>query len=109
MKKLIFVGILGLFVLGSCNNSTVTHTHDEHDHAAEGHNHEAEEQPATSYHCSPVFYILCAGYADSELQLGSDVHLPLLVPDSHHPRLAFHRPFTRRLLSSSSFFMPYYN
>ena len=26
MKKLIFVGILGLFVLGSCNNSTV-HTH----------------------------------------------------------------------------------
>ena len=26
MKKLIFVGILGLFVLGSCNNSTVTHT-----------------------------------------------------------------------------------
>ena len=42
MKKLIFVGILGLFVLGSCNNSTVTHTHDEHDHAAEGHNHEAE-------------------------------------------------------------------
>ena len=42
MKKLIFVGILGLFVLGSCNNSTVTHTHDEHDHAAEGHNYEAE-------------------------------------------------------------------
>ena len=42
MKKLIFVGILGLFVLGSCNNSTVTHTHDEHDHAAEEHNHEAE-------------------------------------------------------------------
>ena len=32
MKKLIFVGILGLFVLGSCNNSTVTHTHDEHTH-----------------------------------------------------------------------------
>ena len=28
MKKLIFVGILGLFVLGSCNNSTVTHTHE---------------------------------------------------------------------------------
>ena len=41
MKKLIFVGILGLFVLGSCNNSTVTHTHNEHDHATEGHNHEA--------------------------------------------------------------------
>lgn len=42
MKKFIFVGILGLFVLGSCNNSTVTHTHNEHDHATEGHNHEAE-------------------------------------------------------------------
>ena len=42
MKKLIFVGILSLFVLGSCNNSTVTHTHNEHVHAAEGHNHEAE-------------------------------------------------------------------
>lgn len=42
MKKLIFVGILGLFMLGSCHNSTVTHTHNEHDHATEGHNHEAE-------------------------------------------------------------------
>lgn len=40
MKKLFFVGVLGLFVLGSCNNSTVTHN--KHDHATEGHNHEAE-------------------------------------------------------------------
>lgn len=51
MKKLIFIGVLGLFVLGSCNNkktqsheghdhSTVAHNHDDHDH--EGHNHETE-------------------------------------------------------------------
>lgn len=52
MKKLIFMGILGLFVLGSCNNknaqnheghdhSTVAHKHDGHDH--EGHNHEGHD------------------------------------------------------------------
>ena len=46
MKKLIFMGILGLFALGACNNkntqgheghghSTVTHNNDEHDHEAE--------------------------------------------------------------------------
>lgn len=51
MKKLIFIGVLGLFVLGSCNNkktqsheghdhSTVAHNHADHDH--EGHNHETE-------------------------------------------------------------------
>ena len=28
MKKFIFIGVLGLFVLGACN-STVTHTHNE--------------------------------------------------------------------------------
>ena len=55
MKKLIFIGVVGLFVLGSCNSKntgheghdheTVTHNHDEHeghDHEAEGHDHEAE-------------------------------------------------------------------
>ena len=55
MKKLIFIGVMGLFVLGSCNSKntgheghdheTVTHNHDEHeghDHEAEGHDHEAE-------------------------------------------------------------------
>ena len=53
MKKLIFMGILGLFALGACNNkntqgheghghNTVTHNNDEHDHEAEGHDHEAE-------------------------------------------------------------------
>ena len=53
MKKLIFIGVMGLFVLGSCNSKntgheghdheTVTHNHDEHeghDHEAEGHDHE---------------------------------------------------------------------
>ena len=48
MKKLIFIGVIGLFVLGSCNSKntgheghdheTVTHNHDEH----EGHDHEAK-------------------------------------------------------------------
>ena len=48
MKKLIFIGVIGLFVLGSCNSKntgheghdheTVTHNHDEH----EGHDHEVE-------------------------------------------------------------------
>ena len=57
MKKLIFIGVIGLFVLGSCNSKntgheghdheTVTHNHDEHeghDHEHEGHNHEHEKQ-----------------------------------------------------------------
>lgn len=57
MKKFIFIGALGLFVLGSCNNknaqsheghdhSTVTHNHDEHNHDKhnhEGHNHEGHD------------------------------------------------------------------
>lgn len=55
MKKLIFIGVLGLFALGSCNSKktgheghdheTVTHNHDEHEgheHETEGHDHEAE-------------------------------------------------------------------
>ena len=66
MKKLIFMGVLGLFLLGSCNSKSEhdheghshetekahnhdheghDHEHEEHDHANEnheGHNHEAE-------------------------------------------------------------------
>lgn len=55
MKKLIFIGVLGLFVLGSCNkktqsheghdHNTVAHNHADHEHEGhnhEGHNHEAE-------------------------------------------------------------------
>ncbi len=38
MKKFIFMGILGLFVLGSCQQNKSAHSHDH-----EGHNHETEE------------------------------------------------------------------
>ena len=52
MKKVIFMGVLGLFLLGSCNSKsgdsheghnheTEEHNHDGHDH--EGHDHEHEE------------------------------------------------------------------
>ncbi len=55
MKKVIFMGVLGLFLLGSCNSKsgdsheghnheTEEHNHDGHDHEHEGHNHEHEEQ-----------------------------------------------------------------
>ena len=48
MKKLIFMGILGLFLLGSCNGKShkehegEAHGMEIHDHAREGHDHEAE-------------------------------------------------------------------
>lgn len=53
MKKLIFMGVLGLFILGSCNSkkeqsheghdhATEKAGHEGHDHEAEGHDHEAE-------------------------------------------------------------------
>lgn len=38
MKKLIFIGVLGLFILSSCNNKS-GHNHDGHDHATEAHSH----------------------------------------------------------------------
>lgn len=38
MRKLIFIGILGLFTLGSCNNKG----HEGHDHESTAHNHETE-------------------------------------------------------------------
>ncbi len=55
MKKVIFMGVLGLFLLGSCNSKsgnsheghnheTEEHNHDGHDHEHEGHNHEHEKQ-----------------------------------------------------------------
>ena len=40
MKKLIFMGILGLFALGACNNKN-TQGHEGHGHEAEG---EAKER-----------------------------------------------------------------
>lgn len=53
MKKVVFMGVLGLFLLGSCNSKsgdshaghnheTEEHNHDGHDHEHEEHNHEAE-------------------------------------------------------------------
>ena len=48
MKKLIFFGVLGLFILASCN-STVTHTYNEHDHEAEGHNHATEDHDHSAH------------------------------------------------------------
>lgn len=50
MKKYIFMGVVGLFLLGSCssksgeghNHETEKHDHNEHDHGHEGHNHEHE-------------------------------------------------------------------
>lgn len=45
MKKLIFIGILGLFALGSCNSKGHEgHDHETttHKHETEGHDHEAE-------------------------------------------------------------------
>ncbi|NCC09386.1 MAG: efflux RND transporter periplasmic adaptor subunit [Bacteroidia bacterium] len=45
MKKLIFMGCLGLFFLGSCNNQRHTHAeHEGHEHADhEGHDHEGHD------------------------------------------------------------------
>ena len=42
MKKIFFMGVMGMFLLGSCNNHS-GHNHDGHDHAKEGHNHAAED------------------------------------------------------------------
>ena len=67
MKKLIFMGILGLFILGSCNSKSGgnheghdhgteahDHEHEGHDHEHEGHDHEGDEhsrssEPATGH------------------------------------------------------------
>ena len=41
MKKIFFMGVMGMFLLGSCNNHS-GHNHDGHDHEHEGHNHATE-------------------------------------------------------------------
>lgn len=41
MKKLIFMGVLGLLILSSCNNKK-EHDHEGHDHGTEIHDHEYE-------------------------------------------------------------------
>ena len=40
MKKFIFMGVMGMFILGSCSSNS-GHSHEGHDH--EGHNHATEE------------------------------------------------------------------
>ena len=40
MKKIFFMGVMGMFLLGSCSSHS-GHNHEEHDH--EGHNHATEE------------------------------------------------------------------
>ncbi len=45
MKKLIFMGVLGLFLLGSCNSKS-DHDHEGHGHETEeAHNHDHEGMP----------------------------------------------------------------
>ncbi len=39
MKKILFMGVMGMFLLGSCGNNS-SHNHEGHDH--EGHNHATE-------------------------------------------------------------------
>ena len=41
MKKVIFMGVLGLFLLGSCNSKS-RDSHEGHNHEHEGHDHEHE-------------------------------------------------------------------
>ncbi|ADV45210.1 efflux RND transporter periplasmic adaptor subunit [Bacteroides helcogenes] len=41
MKKFIFMGVIGLFLLGSCNNAP-GENHDGHNHDSENHNHKQE-------------------------------------------------------------------
>ena len=56
MKKILFMGVMGLFLLGSCNSKsgdgheghnheTEKHEHEgcEHDHEGEDHNHEGDD------------------------------------------------------------------
>ena len=42
MKKIFFMGVMGLFLLGSCSNHS-GHSHEGHNHDHEGHNHATEE------------------------------------------------------------------
>ena len=42
MKKIFFMGVMGMFLLGSCNNHS-GHSHEGHSHDHEGHNHATEE------------------------------------------------------------------
>ena len=43
MKKIFFMGVMGMFLLGSCTSNS-GHSHEGHNHDHEGHNHATEEQ-----------------------------------------------------------------
>ena len=43
MKKIFFMGVMGMFLLGSCSSNS-GHSHEGHNHDHEGHNHATEEQ-----------------------------------------------------------------
>ena len=44
MKKFIFMGVIGLFLLGSCNSkSGEGHNHETEEHAHAGHDHEGHD------------------------------------------------------------------
>lgn len=42
MNKFLFMGVIGIFALGSCQHQHTTDHHDGHNHAAENHDHAAE-------------------------------------------------------------------
>ena len=42
MKKIFFMGVMGMFLLGSCSSHS-GHSHEGHNHDHEGHNHATEE------------------------------------------------------------------
>ena len=42
MKKIFFMGVIGMFLLGSCSSNS-GHSHEGHNHDHEGHNHATEE------------------------------------------------------------------
>ena len=42
MKKIFFMGVMGMFLLGSCSSNS-GHSHEGHNHDHEGHNHATEE------------------------------------------------------------------
>lgn len=48
MKKLIFMGVMGLFLLGSCNSKS-GESHEGHDHATEAHDHESEGEACSGH------------------------------------------------------------
>ena len=91
MKKVIFMGVLGLFLLGSCNSKSGdsheghnheteehnydVHPHDLHDHDHAGHYHDQDEQEnhaAGSYEIIlPPAKAQAAGVAVSTVEPGS--------------------------------------